>query len=256
MAPPPPLPPLPSPLPILLVDRGQRDNGETVSGAYGRRFHNLRAMQDVLRKYNLSHTTVDDEVLRGLGFEQQAALFGGARVLIMAHSAGLNNALFLPRRSAVIEVSGAQMWCPIYSRALAAAGHHVFPIYSQLNAPQQGYAFSYGASPEAAARFRAQCERAGSVTASVDPECWHEARGVPVFTPIHEFEAALLLALDAVGAPRQHRGAAFHRLHGVLSEDEWAAGPPLLAHQDPRYYERRAWRLAPPLGEAANGTGR
>ena len=242
------LPLAPSKVPILLVDRGQRDNGETVAGAYGRRFHNLADMQRVLDKYGLNYSSVDDEHLRSLSFEQHVRLFSDARVLIMAHSAGLNNALFLPPRSAIIEVSGAQMWCPIYSKALHAAGHHVFPIYSLLNTPQQDYAFSYGSGSAVAQRFRAECERAGSVTASTRPDCWHEARGVPVYTPIHEFEAVLLLAMDAVGAPMQHRGAAFHRLHGVLSEEEWEAGggPPLLAHMRPGYYEQRAWTLVEP----------
>ena len=68
-----------------------------------------------------------------------------------------------------------------------------------------------------------------------------------MFTPIHEFEATLLLALDAAGTPVQHRGAAFHRLHGVLSEEEWNAGPPLLAHMDPTYYTSRAWSVVPPI---------
>lgn len=135
-------------LPILLIDRGQRDNGETVAGAYGRRFHNLEEMEGVLRKYGLSWRTVDDPVLRAMSFEEHVGLFNSAKLLIIAHSAGENNALFMPPRSAIIEVYGAQMWCPIYSKALSYAGHHVFPIYSNLNAPGQDYAFSYGKSDE------------------------------------------------------------------------------------------------------------
>ena len=236
-----------SDVPILLLDRGAEPNGETVVGQYGRRFHNRGDMERVLQKYNLTFTLMEDVQLRALSFEQQMGLFNAHRLLISVHSAGLSNALFMPPRSSIIEVYGMGMWCPIYARALTHAGHHVFPIYSHLNAPQQDYAFSYGRAPDVVKRFRDNCEQRGSVTASLDADCWHEARGVPVFTPIHEFEAALLLALDAAGAPTPHRGAAFHLLHGVVGAEEWAAGgPPLLAHQDPLFYEKRQWHVAPP----------
>jgi hypothetical protein len=272
-------------VPVMLLDRGAAPNGETVVGHYGRRFHNRAAMEAVLRKYNVSYTLVEDSTLRTLSFEQQAGLFNAHRVLVSVHSAGLSNALFMPPRSAVVEVYGAGMWCPIYSRALTHAGLHVFPIYSKLIAPQQDYAFSYGNSPDIVKRFRDNCEQRGSVTASLDAgarldpfpppnsnclprltlckfpltpppppsdptDCWHEARGVAVYTPIHEFEAALLMALDAAGAPTNHRGAAIHLLHGVVGAEEWeAGGPPLLAHQAPTFYEKRAWTLVPPPAE-------
>jgi hypothetical protein len=271
-------------VPVLLLDRGAEPNGETVVGRYGRFFHNRGAMEAVLRKYNVSFTLVEDATLRALSFEQHAGLFNAHRVLISVHSAGLSNALFMPPRSAVVEVYGAGMWCPIYSRALTHAGLHVFPIYSKLIAPQQDYAFSYGNSPTVVKKFRDNCEQRGSVTASLDAgalplprlrvgaarvqnyspltypstapppppltDCWHEARGVAVYTPIHEFEVALLLALDAAGAPTNHRGAAIHNLHGVVGAEEWeAGGPPMLAHQAPDFYEKRQWQLVPPKGE-------
>ena len=70
-----------------------------------------------------------------------------------------------------------------------------------------------------------------------------------MYTPIPEFEAALLMALDAAGAPTNHRGAAFHLLHGVVGAAEWeAGGPPLLAHQTLDFYEKRAWHVEPPKG--------
>ena len=79
------------------------------------------------------------------------------------------------------------------------------------------------------------------------PDCWHEARGVAVYTPIHEFELALLMALDAAGAPTNHKNAAIHLLHGVVGAEEWeAGGPPLLAHQAPDFYDKRAWHVEPP----------
>ena len=155
-------------VPVMLLDRGAAPNGDTVVGNYGRRFHNRGAMEAVLRKYNVSYTLVEDATLRTLSFEQQVGLFNAHRVLISVHSAGLSNALFMPPRSAVVEVYGAGMWCPIYSRALTHAGLHVFPIYSKLIAPQQDYAFSYGSSPEIVKKFRDNCEQRGSVTASLD----------------------------------------------------------------------------------------
>ena len=159
-------------VPIMLLDRGAEPNGETVVGRYGRRFHNRAAMEGVLRKYNLSFTLVEDATLRTLSFEQQVGLFNAHRLLISVHSAGLSNALFMPPRSVVVEVYGAGMWCPIYSRALTHAGLHVFPIYSRLIAPQQDYAFSYGSSPEVVQKFRDNCEQRGSVTASLDAGAW------------------------------------------------------------------------------------
>ena len=173
--------PLPTPgspssetVPILLVDRGRDINGITTSGYYGRRFHNRDAMESILLKYQLNYTIVEDKDLRVLTFEQHVALFNTARIIIVAHSAGMNNALFLPPRSAIIEISSAGMWCPIYSRALSASGHHVFPIYSNLIAPQQDYAFSYGrVGYESKVReFRERCEPMGHVRGSLDAgEC-------------------------------------------------------------------------------------
>ncbi len=248
-------PTTPAQVPILLLDRGAESNGVTTSGYYGRRFHNRDAMEEVLKKYDLEYTLVEDADLRTLSFDAHAGLFNAHRILIVAHSAGMNNALFLPPRSAVIEVSSAGMWCPIYSRALTAAGHHVFPIYSNMIAPQQDYALSYGRGPNYVSKvqeFRDRCETRGHVLASLDGDCWHEARGVPVFTPIHEFEVALLHALDAAGTPRAHRNAAIHRLHGVVGDAEFATLP-LLAHQDKDFYRLRAATLAdvpPPADDA------
>ena len=78
-------------------------------------------------------------------------------------------------------------------------------------------------------------------------DCWHEARVVPVYTPIHEFEAALLLALDAAGTPVLHRNASIHMLHGVVGEGELLTLP-LLAHQDPDFYRNRAYPLNDHIG--------
>jgi len=104
-----------------------------------------------------------------MSFEEHVALFASHRLLITVHSAGENNALFLPPRSTVIEVYGQNMWCPIYHRALTASGHHVFPIYSKANSPTQDYAYSYGRDeaiyPAMLAKFR-RCERLGNVQAS------------------------------------------------------------------------------------------
>ena len=157
-------------VPILLLDRGKEVNGITTSGYYGRRFHNRDAMEAVLNKYNLNYSIVEDSDLQSLSFEQHVALLNAARIVIVAHSAGMNNALFLPPRSAIIEISSAGMWCPIYSRALAAAGHHVFPIYSNLIAPQQDYAFSYGRVDyeQKVREFRIRCEPMGHVRGSLD----------------------------------------------------------------------------------------
>ena len=163
-------------VPILLFDRGKDTNGITTSGYYGRRFHNRDAMESILLKYQLNYTIIEDKDLRALTFEQHIALFNTARIIIIAHSAGINNALFLPPRSAIIEIYSAGMWCPIFPRAFTASGHHYFPIYSNLIAPQQDYAFTYGRDDyESKVRgFRERCEPMGHVRGSMDPgEFYH-----------------------------------------------------------------------------------
>ena len=256
-------------LPILVLDRGQRENGFSVVGPWGRRFANLPAMLAVLRKYELNYTLVEDVDLVALSFEQQAALFNRHKVLIAAHGAGLQNALFLPPRSAIIEVTPRGMWCPLFFRSQVAAGHFVFPIHSLLFDVQQTFSYSSGLQGpaqagynESAAYHDALCVARGHFwSAQTSGACFHESKTAPVVTPIHEFEAALLHAVDAVGGPLRHRGAAHHLLEGIPSEADAAraaaAGEaPFPWAREAGYYARRAWGLVPPpaLGPAGRGS--
>ena len=249
-------------LPILLLDRGQRDNGFSVVGPWGRRFANLPGMLAVLDKYELNYTVVEDVDLLQLTFEAQVALFNAHRVFIAAHGAGLQNALFLPPRSAVIEITPRGMWCPLFFRQVVAAGHFAFPIHSLLLDAQQQFAYSSGlTSPsqqgynESAAWHESACVARGHFwSAQTNSMCFHEAKTVPVVTPLHEFEAALLHALDAVGGPLAHRGSAHHLLEGIPSQaeaEEWrAAGVHFPWAGNKTFYAQRAWLLTPPRSGA------
>jgi hypothetical protein len=195
-----------------------------------------------------------------MSFSEQQALFNSHKILIAAHGAGLTNSLFLPLRSAVIEVTPLNMWCPLFFRQNVASGHFTFPVHSPLNPPQQTYTYMIGDDPEhpernaTLERYRNECERRGHITAAItDSLCFHMAKTVPVLTPLGLFEDALLSALDAVGVPQEHRGSPLSRLEGVPSEEEWNSpnAVPVLAHTDPKWYESRRWQLCPPRSTCA-----
>jgi hypothetical protein len=85
---------------ITVVDRGPSPHAQDGSGLRQRGFANLPGMLAVLRKYPdlvNSIEVVTDETLMVMSFEQQAALFANTGLLIMAHGAGLSNAVFLPQ---------------------------------------------------------------------------------------------------------------------------------------------------------------
>jgi hypothetical protein len=245
--------------PILLLDRGQTSNGFSVVGKWGRRFENLPDMLAVLKKYGLNFTHVEDPTLVAMSFEDQAALFNSHKLLIMAHGAGMVNTLFMPRRSAIIEVTPYGMYCPLFFRQNVFSGHFVFPIHSLINSPAQDYSYILGHTNPGEAYdrelhyYRTRCELRGHFTQAVtNGLCFHMAKTVSTVTPIDEFEATLLHALDAVGMPLQHRGAAHHLMQGLPSEEEWAAGRvPLLHHTQPGYFKNRSWHLCPPRTECA-----
>jgi hypothetical protein len=245
--------------PILLLDRGQASNGFSVVGKWGRRFENLPDMLAVLDKYNLTYTHVEDAALVKMSFEEQAVLFNSHKLLIMAHGAGMVNTLFMPRRSAIIEVTPYGMYCPLFFRQNVFSGHFVFPIHSLVNSPAQDYSYIIGHTRPGEAYdrelnyYRTRCELRGHFTQAVtNGLCFHMAKTVPTVTPIDEFEATLLHALDAVGLPRKHRGAAHHLLQGLPTEEEWDAGRvPLLHHTQPGFFKNRSWHLCPPRTECA-----
>jgi hypothetical protein len=251
-------------LPILVLDRGQRENGFSVVGPWGRRFANRPGLLAVLDKYSLNYTLVEDVDLLRLSFEEQVALFNRHKVFIAAHGAGIMNSLFLPPRSAVIEVTPRGMFCPLFHRLHVAAGHFTFPIHSLLFDALQTFSYSSGHQGpwqegynESAAWHVARCVARGHFWSAVtEALCFHEAKTVPVVVPLHEFEAQLLHALDAVGGPLAHRGAAHHLLEGIPSQAELQRSAerseaPFPWARDKAYYEKRAWRLVPPGGGGA-----
>jgi hypothetical protein len=185
-------------------------------------------------------------------FEEQAILFHAHGGLIMGHGAGLSNGLFLPRRSVVIELYGYGLWCPIYFRALAAAGHHVFQIYSPMKGPNMDYAYTYG-RPVDEGKYQKQvqslvdrCERRGFVSNSLDGDCLVEARAASILVPIHEFEVTVLRAAASIGIYRAHKNASIYLMHGVPDDEEEIMSVTPLAHQQPNYYANRSWHLCPP----------
>jgi len=250
----------PERVPILFLDRG-KDNGETVVGPYGRKFFNREGMMGVMAKYNLSVTVVEDVDLFPLSFEQQVAMFNSHKIFIGAHGAGMINTLFMPPRSAVVEVTPRGMWCPLFFRQNVYSGHFVFPVHSLKYSPSQHFIYSLGGHPDQPKTelynstqryYRDVCELRGHFwSAQTSGSCFHEAKTVPVNTPLAEFEVALLHALDAVGAPTQHVGSPIHLLEGIPGKADYERGEgpegvPLLAHTDKNYYDKRSWKLSPP----------
>jgi hypothetical protein len=231
---------------ILIVDRALDSPSRKAAGPYGRYLDNRPALEKVLRKYGLSYTLVLDRDLYKLPFIEQARLFASHGVLVMAHGAGLVNAHFMSPRSAIVELNAFSVWCPIYSRGLVAAGHHVFALHSKLKGANLDYLYlerpEGAAAREAlAARESARCERLGNVAAALDADCWIQLKMASVHVPVAEFEHLLLQALEAVGQPRLPRGSAFALVDGAPSEDEAPVAP--LAQLDATFYERRRWAV-------------
>jgi hypothetical protein len=153
------------------------------------------------------------------------------------------------------------MWCPVFHRMHTASGNHVFPLYSQLKAPNLDYSYVRGRPSEPglfakqATEVAAMCDGLGHVASSRNPDCWHEMRTAAVTVPIHEFEHTLLLALDAIGVHKWPVDAAIRLLEGEAN-----GGPDeALAHlNDPDFYRRRRWGVCPPKGASGKeeeGTG-
>lgn len=249
----------PSDIPILFLDRGQGDNGNTVVGKYGRRFENRPEMEGVLRKYNLTYRVVEDLELWTMTFEQQQALFNSHKIVIGVHGAGMTNTLFLPLQSAIIEVTPVHMWCPLFFRQNVASGHYTFPVHSPLDSTAQTYTYFIGDDPSHPNRnatilsYRDSCMKNGHITAATtNGPCFHLAKTVPVITPLRLFEEAVLGALDAIGTPQLHRDSPLSLLEGVPSEADWREGRvPMLAHTDPDWYPSRRWGLCPPKSKCA-----
>lgn len=101
---------------------------------------------------------------------------------------------------------------------------------------------------EQGTELAARCEYGGRVKASRDGDCWHEYRTASVVVPIHEFEATLLSALEAIGVHRFPVNASIPLLHGI---PDGKASPPF-AHLDPSYYRSQAWHACPPDHQAAS----
>jgi hypothetical protein len=236
---------------VLLFDRSSthRASSSQSSESFSSTpsFHNRAEIEAVLRHYGVNYTLLLDNELGS--FDEQAALFSHFKLLITGHGAGLANAIFMPPRSAIIEISPFSVWRPSYLKAAVLAGHAFFPIYSRLLPPQRLGDRRDGLASAGLAHIRETCERSGPVQATVVGEetCRQLYRNAdPIVAPIHEFESTLLEALDAVGINRQHRGALFHMLHGVVGEGEDdAANMPLLAHMAEDFYDQRKWAICP-----------
>ncbi len=152
-----------------------------------------------------------------------------------------------------MQIAPYYMWCPIYVRALTAAGFHMFPINSIMKGPNMDYAYGPGRPndpqkvKEQAAQFVKKCDYIGNVHASMAGDCWMEYKMASINVPIHNFEYTLLEAMAAIGINIKHKGAAFYRLHGVPDEELIDSGnlDPLY-HRDPTYYNTSSWHICPP----------
>jgi len=73
--------------------------------------------------YNVWFTVVYASQKIDQGFlqtiEAQAALMANTGLLIGLHGAGMENIIFMPRRSAVIEVFPYGIYCPLYTKIAA-----------------------------------------------------------------------------------------------------------------------------------------
>jgi hypothetical protein len=199
---------------VLVVDRG----ADAATGKpKPRGFVNPGAITGALRKYGVNYTYVTDAQLGKLDFVGQASLFARHGLLVMAHGAGESNALFLPARAAVIEVSPYGMWCPLYTRMAAYLGFHVFPLLSRLKGPNLDYLWqsSWTADWESrSAAMAAGCD-VMDLPKAARGNCFTEYRRGSVYVPPHEFEHTLLRALDLIGNRQYPRdGSALALLDG------------------------------------------
>jgi hypothetical protein len=229
---------------VLFLDRGV-DSSPSL-GPYGRYFDNVEEMKDVLNKYNIQYTYVTDKELYSLSFVEQGKLFASHGVLISAHGAGMVNAAFMPPRSSILEINPYNLWCPIYSRGLTAAGYQVFTITSHLKGRNLDYAYLNGrVTPEEirqnAEKEAPRCEVLGNVKASTDGDCWMSFKTASIRVPIAEFEHKVLQALEAVGDFKYPISSPIALLEG---EEEERGDP--LAQLDDKYYQSRKWKLCPP----------
>lgn len=228
----------------LIVDRGLDEKKGSVKP---RGFVNPEAMMRVLEKYGVKYRYVTDKDLSGMTFAQQAALFGSHGLLIMAHGAGESNALFMPARSAIIEISPYGMWCPLYTRMASYLGFHVLPIYSRLKGPNLDYLFQSSWTEDwrqRAARIASDCD-AMDLPKAARGNCFSEYRRGSVNVPIHEFEHVLLKALDLIGNRQFPRNAALALLDG---EAQAGVGPTWYA---PGLYENASAVVCPPRAACA-----
>jgi hypothetical protein len=181
------------PVRALVIDRDAVD----------RPFANARGVLDVLRGYGVPTTYVRGSEYAALSFAQQARLFNGHTLLVAAHGAALSNAVFLPPRSAVIEVYPRGAWKPTYARIVTALGHVHLPVFS----------FAQGGPRHANAPYvptvdAAECH-ARSYPRVTRDNCFPWLRAMPVAVPLHAFEHAVVAALNVVGYARvEPRGVA------------------------------------------------
>jgi hypothetical protein len=124
---------------------------------------------------------------------------------------------------------------------LTLAGNHVITIHSKLKGP--GVTYDYmsgpGQSKETIEKMALDCDSHSMVT-NAPRLCWHEYKTGAVMTPIHEFEHAVLRAMDLLGDRRLPLNAAYSMLEG---EAQNSTGPILY---EEGWYEKHAYRLCPP----------
>ena len=226
---------------VLLIDRG--NNSPSNSAHYGRFFDNIEEMRNVLFKYKIQYNFITDKDLSTMSFIEQGKLFASHGVLIIAHGAAMVNAAFMPPRSAILEINPYNMWCPIYTRGLRAAGHHVFSLNSKLKGRNLNYAYLLGRVSldeikENAEKEAKRCEGKGNVEASTDGDCWMSYKTSSILVPIAEFEHLLLQALEAIGDYRYPISSPIALLEGV--EEERGDS---LSQLDENYYRSRRWTV-------------
>lgn len=197
---------------VLVVDRGRED----------RPFANAADVVALVRGYasevpGLTVNYMDGPSYGRLSFEEQAALFNGHSVVIAAHGAALSNVVFMPPRSAVIEVYPRGVWKPVYAKIASALGHTHLPVFSF-----QGGGKRHANAPAVKIEDKGSCA-AMSYPRLTRDVCYAWVRALPVAVPLGALEQALVGALNLVSYSRvEHRGVA-HSLKAPQQQQQQGA---------------------------------
>lgn len=199
------------PLRALIVDRGRNPDGSLRA----RGFANLDGMTALLDKYGVPYDVLTDEAVGGLGLVEQARAYATHGLIVTGHGAAENNLVFAPARAVVIEVSPFGQWCPMYTKLASTMGLHVFSLHSLVKGPGLSYNYTLRrAGEEAVQRAAAACD-GNPLPARQMSTCAVEYKVGAIMTPLAQFEATLVHALELLGRRTYPNASLVHLLDGV-----------------------------------------